>query len=205
MDQSIKSESAIANLFHDKPEAITKESLENIITWLIDGKIKTKSNARDIGTVLSVLLENRFQIDYSNSIMTNDISQTTFKKMTGGQKAIIFLELIFKFEEEKYPLLFDQPEDDLDASGVANDLVNFIISEKNERQVIIATHNVNLVVSTDAENIIVANAQNLGNSKYNFIYTTGSLESEKCRKNIIEILEGGREAFEKRKLKLGLP
>ena len=206
MDDNIKFNSIIDKLFQDNPDKIPKQSLEHIITWLIDEKIKTKSKDGDIETVLSVLLRNRFQIDYSNSIMTNDKSQTHFKNMTGGQKAIVFLELIFRFEKEKYPLLFDQPEDDLDVSGVSTDLVNFIISEKNERQVIIATHNANLVVSTDAENIIIANDQNFGNSDYyNFIYETDSLESKKCRENIIEILEGGREAFEKRKLKLDPP
>jgi ABC-type enterochelin transport system ATPase subunit len=82
---------------------------------------------------------------------------TLFKNMTGGQKAIAMLELIFKFDTNNYPILLDQPEDDLDTSGIATSVVDFIKKQKSRRQIFIVSHNGSLVVCSDSEEIIVAN------------------------------------------------
>ena len=67
---------------------------------------------------------------------------------------------------------------------------------KKFRQVIIVSHNANLVVNADSEQIIIAN-----NELGNLTYKTGSLENEEINTNICRILEGGEFAFEKRKKK----
>ena len=190
-------------MFGDSPEKLSSDTVKKLITGLIDETIVIKVEAGDVGTVLAQLLKNRFEIDYLNSVKTKD-AQTHFKDMTGGQKAIALLELIFRFDDEKYPILIDQPEDDLDVGGIASDLVNFVTTEKQDRQIIIVTHNASLVICADTENTVVSNVKNLGNSKYDFSYSTGSIENPYRRIDIIEVLEGGESALKKRMLKLSI-
>lgn len=201
--QSIKNDNDVKVLFGDSPEKPSLDTVKKMIIGLIDGTIVIKVEAGDVGTVLAQLLKNRFEIDYLNSVKTID-GQTHFKDMTGGQKAIALLELIFRFDDEKYPILIDQPEDDLDVGGIASDLVNFVMTEKQDRQIIIVTHNASLVICADTENTVVSNVKNLGNSKYDFSYLTGSIENPNRRTDIIEILEGGESALRKRMLKLSI-
>jgi len=82
----------------------------------------------------------------------------------------------------KFPILIDQPEDNLDNRTVYTDLKDFIKAKKLNRQIIMVTHNANLVVATDVEQIIVANQDgkdNSGNKKFRFEYVTGALEHTK--------------------------
>jgi len=202
-DQSVKSEKDIKELFGDNPKQISVDTIKKLITGIVDGKIIAKVEAGDVGAVLAQLLKNRFEIDYLNSVKTIN-GRTHFKDMTGGQKAIALLELIFRFDDEKYPILIDQPEDDLDVGGIASDLVNFITSEKQDRQIIIVTHNASLVICADTENVIVSNIKSAGSSKYDFSYAIGSIENPDRRSDIIEVLEGGESALKKRMLKLNI-
>lgn len=174
-----------------------------MIVGLIDGQIVPKVEVRDVSIVLAQLIKNRFEIDYLNSVKTKN-GLTHFKDMTGGQKAIALLELIFRFDDEKYPILIDQPEDDLDVSGVANDLVDFILAEKQERQIIIVSHNASLVIYSDTENVIVSNGKVTPGNKLSFEYSTGAIENIDRREDIINVLEGGEPALKKRMKKLDI-
>ena len=201
--QNIKSNIKIKELFGDTPEQMSKKTVRDLIVALIDKKIKTKVDVEDVEDVLAQLLKNRFEIDYFKSVKTPD-GITNFEDMTGGQKAIALLELIFRFDDEKYPILIDQPEDDLDVGGIASELVNFVTSEKQDRQIIMVTHNASLLICADTENVIVSKIESIENNKYDFHYATGSIENPDRRLNIIDFLEGGEDALSKRMLKLGI-
>lgn len=202
-EPSIKNEDDIKLLFSESPEKPSVDTVKKIIASLLEGKLKIKVEAEDVGSVISQLLRNRFEIDYLNSVKTKN-GETCFKDMTGGQKAIALLELIFRFDDEKYPILIDQPEDDLDVGGVASDLVNFIKAEKEDRQIIIVTHNASLVICSDSEQITVSSIQQINTGGYDFSYSTGSIENPDRREDIIRILEGGSEALRKRMQKLSI-
>lgn len=137
-------------------------------------------------------------MDYLDSIRTNDNALTPFAQMTGGQKAITMLELIFKLDTNNYPILIDQPEDDLDASGITANVVNFVMKQKGSRQIFIASHNANLVVCSDSEEVIVADREE------DFMYSSGAIEDEKIRKAIVDIMEGGKDALRLRMKKLNI-
>lgn len=81
--------------------------------------------------------------------------------------------------ESACPILIDQPEDDLDNRSIYVELVNFIKEKKNERQIIIVTHNANIVIGADSEEIIIANQQgaNTPNETFRFEYRSGSIEN----------------------------
>ena len=141
-------------------------------------------------------------------------------KMSPGKKGLVLLQLILHISNATHPILIDQPEDNLDNRTIYNELKSFLKKRKLLRQVILVTHNANLVVSTDSENVIVCNQSgeqiNMDNFKYRFEYVTGALENTFYRKSakgilykygirehVCDTLEGGEEAFKQRELKYG--
>lgn len=140
-----------------------------------------------------------------------------FVNMSQGKKAFVILTLILEFSKDKKPVIIDQPEDSLDNKAIYKQLTRYLKSKKIERQIILVTHNPNIVVGADAENVIVANMHSVNEPNPNsmkFHYINGSLESsvkknkskmfldsEGIREHVIEILEGGNEAFTKREQK----
>lgn len=202
-DTALKNDEEIKVLFGGNPTQLTNDTVKKVIEGIIDGRIRIKvDTGGDTAAVLSQFLRNRYEIDYLNSVKT--LEGVHFKDMTGGQKAIALLELVFRFDDENYPILIDQPEDDLDVSGVATDLVNFVKTEKIERQIILVTHNASLVVCSDTENVISSDTKRVGNGKYDFSYKTGSIENPDRRDDIVRVLEGGNEALRKRMQKLNI-
>jgi ABC-type lipoprotein export system ATPase subunit/PHP family Zn ribbon phosphoesterase len=92
------------------------------------------------------------------------------------------------------PIIIDQPEDNLDNRLVSRAIFKILAKLKESRQIIVATHNPNIPISGDAEQVIVFNP--IGTIK-----DFGSIDEASIIQNIIELMEGGREAFEKRKKK----
>ena len=121
------------------------------------------------------------------------------ERLSVGQKGTVYLCLKLATQAFTQPLIFDQPEDDLDNEFIIEQLVEIFRGIKQFRQVILVTHNANLVVNADAEQVVVAENAN-GVLKY----TAGSLEAEVTNKAVRRILEGGDEAFLKRELRYNL-
>jgi ABC-type cobalamin/Fe3+-siderophores transport system ATPase subunit len=119
------------------------------------------------------------------------------ERLSMGQRAVILLKLVLASGDGS--LLLDQPEEDLDNSYLYQELVPAIRRAKKRRQIIIATHNANLVLSADAEEVIIAHYDD-GIIQYD----VASLENLEKREQITQVLEGGREAFELRERKYGI-
>jgi energy-coupling factor transporter ATP-binding protein EcfA2 len=99
-------------------------------------------------------------------------------------------------KSDRRPLLIDQPEENLDPKSVFDDLVPHFREARKRRQIIIVTHNANLVVNTDADQVIVASCEPSEQGQLPFIdYATGSLENPDIRAAVCDILEGGERAF----------
>lgn len=142
-------------------------------------------------------------------------------EMSPGKKALVLLELLINLEDSKCPILIDQPEDDLDNRSIYNDLVQYIKNKKKERQIIVVTHNANVVLGADAEEVIIANQDSKNSPNYSrrFEYRSGAIENDEkltdenenvipgilnqsgIQTQICDILEGGKSAFELRKNK----
>ncbi len=114
------------------------------------------------------------------------------EKGSAGQKASAILAFLLSHGTE--PLIIDQPEDDLDNALIYDLVVRQIKTNKLRRQLIIVTHNPNIVVNGDAELVHVLHV-NDGQTK---IAAVGGLEEQVIRDRICDIMEGGREAFDKR-------
>lgn len=129
----------------------------------------------------------------------------TVDKLSVGQRGTFYVCLKLATDPFGSPFVFDQPEDDLDNEFIMQQLVPLFRIIKKYRQVIIVTHNANLVVNTDAEQIIVAH-----NEGEVISYASGALEDgnvetgDGIKASICNILEGGSYAFEKRERKYGI-
>ncbi len=122
------------------------------------------------------------------------------RKLSPGTRGIVLLLLYLALDEsDDRPLIIDQPEENLDPKSVFEELVTLFIAVKAKRQVIIVTHNANLVINTDADQIIVAEAgPHPSGGLPPISYQAGGLENAAIRKAVCDILEGGEEAFRER-------
>jgi energy-coupling factor transporter ATP-binding protein EcfA2 len=121
-------------------------------------------------------------------------TETIFKdaaELSRGQKCTALLPLLLARTQN--PLVIDQPEDNLDNHFIYETVVNSIRRLKKKRQMVFITHNANIPVLADADLVIVMNSD----GKSGYIEKSGSVDD--CREQIVDLLEGGREAFELRR------
>lgn len=173
--------------------------LKELLNGILSGQLLLKAG-KDIEGALTELFRNRYKIDFLRSVVSK--SGVGFPEMSDGEQMLALLEFIFKFDDYNYPILLDQPEDDLDSRAISTTIVDFIKSEKARRQIIIASHNANLVVCGDSENILVSKKK--GGKNPEFEYSWGAIENGSTNREIVEILEGGKDALVKRMLKLNI-
>lgn len=193
----------------------SQDFLKDIICKILNDQLQPKKG-NNKESVIRDICDDWFEIKY-NVQMDND----TIDIMSPGKKALVLLKLLIDLADSKCPILIDQPEDDLDNRSVFKDLIPFIKKKKKDRQIIIVTHNANVVLGADAEEVIVANQKgsNAPNKKFKFEYRSGAIEndmpvytddgtieqgilnSQGIQQHICDILEGGESAFELRKNK----
>lgn len=126
------------------------------------------------------------------------------ERLSPGTRGIVLLLLYLAVDKDDIrPLIIDQPEENLDPQSVYDELVQRFREARKRRQIVIVTHNANLVVNTDADQVIVATAGEHSPGQLPEIrYESGGLESDYIRKKVCEILEGGEEAFRARARRL---
>lgn len=193
----------------------TEKYADQFLRDLVNGNIELKNSYTPQNVANEFFTHEWFSLSYQLKYQDD-----LFGMMSEGKQAFVILKLLLDFSDKKCPILIDQPEDSLDNRAIYQELVEYIKAKKKDRQIILVTHNSNVVVSADSENVIVAN-QNGANCKNDaeckFQYINGALEmtrpkdaseevilkSQGIREHVCEILEGGRAAFEKRKRKYG--
>ena len=119
------------------------------------------------------------------------------EQLSPGTRGIVLLLLYLAIDlQDSRPLIIDQPEENLDPNSVFQELVPQFRETRKRRQVIIVTHNANLVVNTDADQLIVARStRESSNSLPTLSYECGALENSDIRATVCQILEGGERAF----------
>jgi len=119
-------------------------------------------------------------------------SLTSIHEGSPGQKTAALLAFLLSYGDE--PLILDQPEDDLDNHLIYDLIVTQLREVKSHRQIIVVTHNANIVVNGDAE-LVVALAAHGGETQKD---CEGSLQENLVRQTICTIMEGGNKAFKQR-------
>ena len=214
----LKSKKDIINVEDFNIDQFDETALEKLIKACLNQTIPFSKSFTPESALRSIL-DNWYNVTY-NVKMGDDL----IDEMSPGKKALVLLKLLISLAESKSPILIDQPEDDLDNKSISDDLITFIKKKKIERQIIVVTHNANVVVSGDAEQVIVANQQGntTPNNKFRFEYRMGSIEddlpvyddsgtiihgilnAQGIQQHICDILEGGEKAFAKRKNKYNI-
>ncbi len=148
-------------------------------------------------------LENIIFEDYPRIIVTKFFKESgkpektiirDFTKLSLGQQQSVLLSIILT-SKSRYPLIIDQPEDNLDSEFIYKTIVKNLKRIKEYRQVIVVTHNANIAVLGDAELIIPLKSTRDKGS----IIDRGSIDKRKTKKITCNILEGSEQAFKKRR------
>ena len=179
------------------------EKLDGVVTAMRqflsgDRGFLTMKDAR-FGTALKRVPPER--IDRLGLYLPEDAVKVSFKERgnwrhltqgSPGQQTAALLSFVLGYGSE--PIILDQPEDDLDNTLIYELLVRRLRETKTKRQVIVVTHNPNIVVHGDAELVLSLEARD-GQSH---IACAGGLQERRVREEICRVMEGGREAFKRR-------
>lgn len=137
-------------------------------------------------------LSPRYSLTYDNQ----EIGQ-----LSPGERGLLLLVFYLLVDKDDIPIVIDQPEENLDNQTIYRILVKCIKAAKQRRQVIMVTHNPNLAVVCDAEQIIYAQCDKV---ECRFNYESGGIENPEIRAKVVHILEGTEPAFKNRQTKYGL-
>lgn len=143
----------------------------------------------------------KFNLTYTSSMRIEymiDGEYVDISTQSPGTQANMLLEYIVH-SDSSVPLLIDQPEDNVDNQTIFRDIRDWFSKIKMQRQVIVVTHDANIVINADAENVIIANQERPGR----FVYRNGALEYSDNIDEAAKILDGGKLAVKRRLMKYG--
>ena len=183
--------------------------VEQFLKELTEGRdlrrdLRTEVQLRDVADWL-------FSLDHIHLEYGLTYDGTELADLSPGTRGIVLLILYLGLDRAgSGPLVIDQPDENLDNQSVYEILVPYFRDARHRRQVVIVTHNPNLVVNTDADQVIIAAASRRQDGLPTISYQSGGLETPartgatSIRDHVCGILEGGREAFRRRERKYGL-
>ena len=164
-----------------------------------------RNNIRS-GTSVPSVAEWLFSTDHVSLEYSIEYDHLDLRKLSPGIRGIVLLLLYLAVDRwDSRPLIIDQPEENLDPQSVYDELVSFFRTARGRRQIILITHNANLVVNADADQVIVARAERHERDQLPSIsYLSGPLERADMREEVCRILEGGKQAFLEREKRYGI-
>ena len=172
---------------------------------LIDKRDETKPVVRNVsdqlrkGHAQQELYDYLYGMDYVVPFFQLKMNDKPLSSLSPGERGALLLLLYLFIDMDDKPLIIDQPEENLDNESVFTYLVNFIKQAKKKRQIIIVTHNPNLAVVCDADQIIRMNIDKQNKNTVSF--ASGSIENPIINKQIVDVLEGTYPAFHNRDCK----
>ncbi len=137
-------------------------------------------------------------LDYLDVNYSLKVENKSLEELSPGERGLVLLIFYLGLSKDDVPIIIDQPEDNLDNESIYLKLVSCICQAKRNRQVIIVTHNPNIAIACDAEQIIYCSINKI-NSQIS--YESGSIENEEIKNHLIDVLEGTEPAFCLRKTK----
>lgn len=148
------------------------------------------------GKQLNELYDYIFSFDYLQPIYNLKLGDKTLQELSPGERGALLLIFYLILDDDDIPLIIDQPEENLDNESVYHILVHFIKKVKEKRQIIIVTHNPNLAVVCDADQIIHMHIDKKNKNSVGF--TSGAIEDLETNKSVVNVLEGTLPAFNNR-------
>lgn len=183
-------------------------ALQNVVKHLDTDRregLPAESKVRDI---FRQMKQSKNPVDFYDFLFGFGYLQTKYdlrvdgkdlSELSPGERGGLLLIFYLMLDRRDIPLVIDQPEDNLDNKSVYEILVTFLKKAKKRRQIIMATHNPNLAVVADAEQIIHVSIDKKNRNDFDF--HPGAIENPDINKRVIDILEGTLPAFDNRRLK----
>ena len=156
-----------------------------------------------LGVTVQDVFEWLYEVDHVRLSYGLKYNGVELEKLSPGTKGIVLLILYLGMDvADSRPLIVDQPDENLDNESIYKLLTAYFKTAKKRRQIILITHNPNLVVNADSEQVIVATAERRENGFPHITYQSGALEDNVpedrgIRQQVCRILEGGADAFRK--------
>lgn len=160
---------------------------------------KTPTNVKDVvkkGQTTQSLYDFVYGLDYLRPRYSLGIAGKTLSELSPGERGALLLVFYLLVDQNDAPLVIDQPEENLDNQTVYRLLVPCIKEAKKRRQIVVITHNPNLAVVCDAEQIICCSIDKHDGNRLR--YVSGAIENPVINNAIVDILEGTRPAFDNR-------
>jgi hypothetical protein len=154
--------------------------------------VEIKNQLRDTMEV-DALYDFIFGLSYIKPRITLQIAGKELEELSPGERGILLLVFYLLLDQEEIPLVIDQPEHNLDNSSVFHLLEPCIRYAKQRRQIILVTHNPNVAIVCDSEQVIFAEIDKMNGNKVT--YTSGAIENMSLNLSAVEILEGTWPAF----------
>lgn len=151
------------------------------------------------GTSVSDVYDQLFGLGYLEPIYNLRWDDKSIEQLSPGERGNLLLIFYLLIDRDNIPLVIDQPEENLDNNTVFRTLVPCVKEAKTRRQIVMVTHNPNLAIVCDAEQIICAEMHKEDANEVR--YVSGSIEDPEINQRIVDILEGTRPAFDKRDAK----
>ena len=193
-----------------------EESYENL--KILIEQIENFNNWENISTFLSLIIKNikkeditkqindlekfynfLFSLEYMEAYYELKLGNKSLSSLSPGERGALLIVFYLMLDKDDIPLIIDQPEENLDNESIYKILVHFIKEVKKRRQLIIVTHNPNLAIVGDSEQIIYVNLDKENDNKFTF--ESGSIENLNINKHCSRILEGTIKAFDYRRIK----
>jgi ABC-type lipoprotein export system ATPase subunit len=140
-----------------------------------------------------------FSLEYLKPVYQLKLDNKTLEQLSPGERGALLIVFYLIFDKDNIPLLIDQPEENLDNESIYKILTHFLRLAKQRRQIFIVTHNPNLAIVGDAEQIIFVNIDK--ENKHKFSFKAGAIENPVINKHACDVLEGTLKAFNIRRLK----
>ena len=155
------------------------------------GDALTRSKQRELAAV-------RCRDRYVVELEMDGSARRRLEELSGGQRVSVLLSLLLRTSDER-PLVIDQPEDELDNRFLFDTVLPVLKRLKGRRQIIVATHDANVVVNGDADQVIRLEAK----ANRGWVAEAGAIDAPAVRDAIVRTVDGGDDAFRLRRLKYG--
>ena len=158
-----------------------------------------RSNKASMNKSASDVYDLIFGLPFLEPRYTLLFQDTQIEQLSPGQRGALLLIFYLLVDKGRNPIVLDQPEENLDNETVVSLLVPVLNEAKKKRQIIMVTHNPNLAVVCDAEQVIYSSFNRRNASKIE--YVSGSIESPIINVHVVNVLEGTKPAFNNRRIK----
>tara|TARA_B110000211_G_C14079347_1_gene553712 strand:- start:2491 stop:3315 length:825 start_codon:yes stop_codon:yes gene_type:complete len=196
---------AIIKDLTDRHDLNNRRSLLEFLTELHDKLVNSSNGQVGIESMLrkgrssNEVYDFLFDLEYLKPRYTLMFQGAHIGQLSPGQRGSLLLIFYLLVDKGNTPIILDQPEENLDNETIVSLLVPVLNEAKQKRQIIMVTHNPNLAVVCDAEQIIHCEIDRKNSQKIS--YTAGAIECRAINRKVVDILEGTMPAFDNRKIK----